>query len=424
MSRNRVSDRRDFLRQALATGAGLGLLHPALVANANAAPNEKIRIGCIGVGNQGKGNLGAHLNSTVAVCEVDSTRLGEAKARVEKATGKTCAAYSDYRKLLDNKDVDAVVITTPDHWHALIAVDACLAGKDVYCEKPLTLTVVEGRALVKAARKMKSVVQCGSQQRSDTKFRQACEYVRSGRLGKIQKVIVGIPGVNFSGPAVPDGEPPAELDYDFWLGPAPKRPYNVKRVHYNFRFFWDYSGGQMTNWGAHHLDIAQWGLGMDESGPVSIEGKATYHKDNWYEVPQSCEITYRYANGVVMTLSMSGRGGTTFIGEKGEIYVTRGKIEATPAGILKEPLTEQDTHLYVSQSHHGNWLECIRSRKAPICEAEIGHRSATVCHLGNIAIRSGRKITWDPVKEEIVDDKEAAAMVSRPYRAPWKLPQL
>jgi predicted dehydrogenase len=411
--------RRTFLRYGVGVSAALSF--PAIL-RAGDKPSERIRIGCIGVGNQGKGNLGAHIKNVVAVCEVDKTRLAEAKARVEKSNGGTCAAYSDYRKLLDDSNVDAVVVTTPDHWHALITIDACAAGKDVYCEKPLTLTVAEGRAMVNAARRHKRIVQTGSQQRSGKEFRQACELVRNGYIGKVHIIKVGLPGVNFSGPAVPDSTPPAELDYDFWLGPAPMKPYNQKHVHYNFRFFWDYSGGQMTNWGAHHLDIAQWGLGMDESGPVSIEGTAKYHKDRWYEVPESFDVVWTYANGVKILGGQAQKGGTLFIGDKGTIHVNRGKIESDPADILKTKLAEKDVHLYESKSHHGNWLECIKSRKLPVCDVEIGHRSATVCHLGNIAIRSGRKITWDPSKEEILNDKDAAAMLSRPYRAPWKLP--
>jgi len=250
-----------------------------------AAPSDQIRIGHIGVGNQGGNNLKALLRQTVAVCDVDSSRLAAARERVEKENGGTCAAFSDYRRLLDRPDIDAVVVTVPDHWHAQITVDACRAGKDVYCEKPLSLTIADGRAMVDAARQSSRIVQTGSQQRSDARFRLACELVRSGRLGQIHTVRAGIADVNFKGPAVADSAPPPELDYNFWLGPAPDRPYNAKRVHYNFRFFWDYSGGQLTNWGAHNLDIAQWGLSMDESGPVEISGRAKYHAQGWYEVP-------------------------------------------------------------------------------------------------------------------------------------------
>ena len=423
--------RRSFLRRAAASvsvGGVTYFLPPFPKSRGEDAPkaSDQIRIASIGVGNQGKGNTKAHGKNVVAVCEVDSNRLAEAVKLVESAGGKTPAAETDYRKILDRKDVDAVVVTVPDHWHALITVDACHAGKDVYIEKPLTLFITEGRAIVEAARRNKRIVQTGSQQRSDERFRRACEYVRSGRLGKISEVRVGIPGPNWIAKAqgkapVADSAPPPELDFDRWLGPAPKRPFNVNRVHYLFRFFWDYSGGQVTNFGAHHLDITQWALGMDESGPVEVEGTATYHKDGWFETPEKCSITYRYANGVKVVCANGEKGGCTFIGEKGRIFVDRGKIESTPADMLNEELKDTDVKLYASKSHHGNWLDCIRSRKLPICDAEIGHRSATVCHLGNIAIRTGRKIKWDPVREQIVGDQEANAMVSRPYREPWKL---
>ncbi|MBI5759533.1 MAG: Gfo/Idh/MocA family oxidoreductase, partial [Planctomycetales bacterium] len=296
--------------------------------------------------------------------------------------------------------------------------------KDVYCEKPLSLTIGEGRKMVQAARKHGRIVQTGSQQRSDKNFRLACELVRSGRIGKLETVLVGIPGPNHPGEPVPDTDPPSELNYEMWLGPAPQRAYNVKRVHYNFRFFWDYSGGQMTNFGAHHIDIAQWGIGADESGPREIEGTATFHPKGWHEVSETCRINYKYAGGVTMIVGQGQKDipqGATFVGSKGKIFVTRGKITSDPAEILADPLKDSDVHLYASGNHHQNFLDCIQSRKLPICDVEIGHRSATACHLGNIAVRLGRKIEWDPVKEQIVGDPEANAMVSRPYRSPWTI---
>src|SRR6266481_6384748 len=399
MSQNHRISRRHFLRQSRNTlfGAGLGLACPNIFLNRTLAatgeqPSEFIRIGFIGLGGQGNSNLSQLIKNAVAVCDVDKKHLATTKARVEKANNRPCAAYGDYRKLLEDKSIDAVLIATPDHWHALTTINACEAGKDVYCEKPLSLTIAEGQAMVKAARQYQRIVQTGSQQRSDPKFRRACELVRSGRLGKIKTVQVGIAKVNFSGPPVPDAEPPEELDYNFWLGPAPQRPYNPLRVHYNFRFFWDYSGGQMTNWGAHHLDITQWGLGMDESGPISAAAKARFHKENWYEVPEWCEITYKYENGVTVNCGPENKMGARFEGEKGTIYVNRGNLESTPEDLIEQPLADGDVHLYVSKSHHQNWLECIKSRKAPICDVDIGHHSATVCHLGNIAIRTGHKI--------------------------------
>ena len=425
---NQSTNRRDFLRTGGLALAGLGFAGGNLLAQTPttrpAGANERIKIGSIGVGGQGAANMRAHIRNVVAVCDVDAARMATARAAVQKSNGGECFANEDYRRLLENKNVDAVVITTPDHWHALPTVHACQAGKHVYCEKPLTLTIAEGRVMVRAARRHNVVVQCGSQQRSSAGFRQACELVRNGRIGQIRTVRVGIPGTNFVGPAVADSDPPKGLNYDLWLGPAPQRPYNVNRVHYKFRFFWDYSGGQLTNWGAHHLDIAQWGLGMDESGPVSCEGTARYHAERWYEVPQFQELTYTYANGVRLLCGNAHRGGTTFEGEKGTIFVTRGRIESTPPEILQQPLVESDTRLTVSTNHHTNWLDAIRNNRRPICDVEIGHRSATVCHLGNIALRSGQRVQWDPVNERIVGNAQQAAMVEKAYRAPWRLPEI
>ncbi|MDZ4687402.1 MAG: Gfo/Idh/MocA family oxidoreductase [Planctomycetaceae bacterium] len=420
MSRSKLS-RRSFL----AAGA-TALAAPYIIPARAFGANERIVTAHIGVGGQGTSNLNNFLKQgtvPAALCDVDSERLGKA-VKLVTDKGHKCDGVGDYRRLLDRKDIDAIVVTTPDHWHALTTIHACQAGKDVYCEKPLSLTVVEGRRMVEAARDNKRIVQTGSQQRSDDRFRLACELVRSGRLGELKEVHVGIPACNFSGPPVADSKPPAQLDYDMWLGPAPDRPYNEKRVHYLFRFFWDYSGGQMTNFGAHHLDIAQWALDMDNSGPVSVEGTAEFHPQQWYEVTSSCRLTYTYATGVKVVLGQLQediKGGCKFIGTRGSIFVDRGKIVGTPEDLVKEPLPDNATRLYASKNHHQDFLDCIKSRKLPICDVEIGHRSATVCHLGNIAARIGRKVEWDPASEQILRDSEAAAMLSRPYRSPWTL---
>lgn len=421
--------RRGFLRTGLAAGAFLSL--PAGVYRAafaaDSKPSERVRIGCIGVGNQGTPNMKAVLKNVVAVCEVDSNRLAAAAKLVEKDGSGAPQTFADYRKLLEMKDVDAVVITTPDHWHALQTVAACNAGKDVYVEKPLSLTVAEGRAMVKAARDNKRVVQTGSQQRSDAKFRQACELVRNGYLGKIKTVKVGLPKPNWIDRAkmpVPDTDPPKELDFETWLGPAPKVAYNPNRVHYLFRFFWDYSGGQQTNFGAHHLDITQWALGMDEGGPLTVEGTAKYHPEGWYETPDWTDITYTYPNGVTVKCGQDYKDAVTFEGEKGTIWAKRGTIEITLGGEKQDATKVEsggDVKLPVSKNHHQNWLACIKSRELPIADVEIGHRSATVCHLGNIAIRHGKKITWDAAKEQIVGDEAAAKWLTKEYRKPWKL---
>jgi predicted dehydrogenase len=324
--------------------------------------------------------------------------------------------------VLERKDVDAVVVTTPDHWHALITIAACQAGKDVYCEKPLTLTIAEGRRMVEAARNHQRVVQTGSQQRSGKEFRTACELVRNGAIGEVHTVLAGLPGPNHPGPLGPDTAPPANLNYEMWLGPAPQRQYNEKRVHYNFRFWWDYSGGQMTNWGAHHIDIAQWGLGMDETGPVSVEGTATFHPEHVHEVTETCRLTHTYANGVKLIVGQGQKdvpGGTTFVGSKGKIHVNRGKLSSDPKELVDQSTDGLAIKLAVSNNHHQNFLDCMRSREKPVCDVEIGHRSATVCHLGNIVARLGRGIQWDPQAERIVGDDEAQGMVDKAYRGEW-----
>ena len=419
MSQHHHVNRRQFISTAAAV-----LAVPTILPRSVFGANERIVTGHIGVKNQGTNNLKAFRSTAAVVCDVDRDVLAKAAKLLESNGVSKPGVHHDYRELLDRKDIDAVVVTTPDHWHALMTIDACKAGKDVYCEKPLSLTISEGRKVVDTARKTNRVVQTGSQQRSDKRFRLACELVRSGKIGKVKTVLVGIPGVNFAGPPVPDSDPPAELDYDFWLGPAVKKPYNAKHVHYNFRFFWDYSGGQMTNFGAHHLDIAQWGLGMDDSGPVATEGTATFHPEHWYEVTQTCRVTHTYANGTTVVVGQGQKDiieGVTFIGTEGSIFVDRKKLTSAPMEIARESLSGSDVHLAVSDNHHQNFLDCVKTRKRPIADVAIGHRSATVCHLGNICVRLGRKIQWDPAAETLIGDEQASAMLSRPYRSPWTI---
>ena len=424
------ADRREFLRRAAAalaapTAASAAAAAPLYVPASSFGANDRVATAHVGVGGQGRGNLGRFLAKSdaqpVAVCDVDAGHAAEAAAMVGKAGGSV-AVTADYLELLGRDDVDAFVVSTPDHWHALPTIHACESGKDVYCEKPLTLTVAEGRRMVDAARRHDRVVQTGSQQRADQKFRRACGLVRSGAVGELREVFVGIPGPNHPGEPVPDGGPPAELDYDRWLGPAPDRPYNVKRVHYNFRFFRDYSGGQITNWGAHHLDIAQWGLGTDGTGPVSVRGDGTFHPRDWHEVTETCAVEYGYADGRRIRLSQKTGdwpGGVTFVGDAGRIHVDRGRLSAEPQRLLDHAADGGGIELYESDDHVGNFLACVRSRETPICDVEIGHRSATLCHLANIAVTAGRELTWDPVAERFAADAGANALLDRPNRPPY-----
>jgi len=416
--------RREFMGKAAAGLAGLGIpyLVPgrALGAEDKVAANERITIGQIGVGGMGNAHTGALLgNPRVEIAAVADVYEPH-RLSTQKRIGGNCAAYSDFRKLLERKDIDAVVIATPDHWHALATIYACEAGKDVYCEKPFSLTIEDGRAMVRAVQRNGRIFQVGSQQRSDDNFRLACELVRSGKIGKLKMTRVGIGG----GPSCdyePNVDPPPTLDWDMWLGPAPWVPYTPKRCIYNFRWFYDYSGGMMTDWGHHHNDIAQWGMGTELTGPVYIEGKATFPTSGLYDTATNFDVTYRYADGNVLNTSNRNRHGITFTGTDGWVYVDRGIIEADPPELLTEELGPADVHLYRSPGHHDNWLDCIKTRKKTICHEEIGFRSVSVCHLGNIAMRLGRPLHWDPVNERFIGDEEANRWLSRPYRAPWHL---
>jgi predicted dehydrogenase len=422
--------RRDFVK---GTVGALPLIVPGTaLGGAPKAASDRITLGFIGVGIQNRGHLGHFLGmqdvQVLAVCDVDTTRREHAKNTVEKRYAKNqksgqyqgCAAYVDFRDLIARSDIDAVVIATPDHWHAIPVLEACKAKKDIYCEKPLTLTIREAKAMIDAVRKYGRVFQTGSQQRSDREFRVACELVRSGRIGKIKTV-----NVNVGGPSRPCDLPEENLepglDWDRWLGPAPKRPYNSvlspRGVHNHFpnwRSYREYSGGAMTDWGAHHFDIAQWGLDMDHSGPVEIIPPDDPKADRG--------VRYLYANGVELVHGPGG--GVQFIGTEGEITVNRGVLQSKPENIIKEPLGDKDVHLYRSPGHQRDWLNCIRSRKLPICDVEIGARSVTVCHLGNLAYWNHRKLRWDPSAWHFVGDPEANGWLDRPRRDPWQLPQV
>lgn len=428
--------RRDFIKRA-----GAGLAFPAVVPasvlgrQGKKPPSERITVGVIGMGYQARGHLGLLIRhpdvKVLAVCEVDRTRREHAKHMVEEwysadtsiGSYKGCDAYVDFRELVARPDIDAVLISTPDHWHCIPAVEAMKHGKDVFCEKPLTLTIAEAKLLIDVTRKYKRVFQTGSQQRSSREFRVACEAVRNGRIGRIKQVYVAVGGPSrwCDLPAEPM-EP--GLDWDMWLGPAPMRPYNSvlspRGVHSHFpawRDFREYSGGGMTDWGAHHFDIAQWGLGMDESGPVEVIPPPDPSKGHG--------VRFLYENGVEVIHSGwtapngKGFGGVNFVGENGWIHVDRGQLESSPEAVVKEPLGANEKPLYKSPGHHQDWFDCIRSRKRPICDVEIGARSVTVCHLGNLAYWYGRRLRWDPKRWRFIGDREAESWKDRPRRAPW-----
>lgn len=424
--------RRSFLKETVVGGALLSLSprsHRAIFAAE--PPSERVRVGMIGVGNQGgpKNNMKYFLNNIVALCDLDKNYLAEAGEFLQKQANLSAVMTDDYRRLLDAKDIDAVVVTVPDQWHATMTIDACRAGKDVYCEKPLTLVIGEGKPMIAAARDHRRVVQTGTMQRSAAEFKLAVELVQKGIVGQVRAVNVTLPGPNWierAGRPVADSAPPEGFDYNRWLGPAPLRPYNKNHVHYLFRFYWDYSGGQQTNFGAHHLDIAQWGLGMDDSGPTSVEGSAVFNPDGWYETPDTTDIRYTYANGVVLTCrqkpkSKSPEQGTEFVGEKGSLFAYRGGIATNPPELLKDVELPKIVSSEANISHVTNFFDCVKSRKTPVADVSIGHRSATVCHLGNIAVQTKKKIVWDPKTETIVGDAEASKWLTKEYRSPWTL---
>ena len=416
--------RRQFLgRGAILTGGAVAA--PYFVSSRVFGASERIGIGGIGVGRQGRGILGVPDSQLVAAADVN---LPRAKAVAEKARAK---AFQDYRKMLDLKEVDAVTIGTPDHWHALCAIHACQAGKDVYVEKPMTLTIREGRKMVEAVRKHGRVLQVGSQQRSLAANRIGCELVRAGGIGKVRKVIAhNYPSpweCGFSGQPVPEG-----LDWDMWCGPTDVVPYHADlykpRAKPGWISFRPYSGGEMTGWGSHGLDQVQWALGMDESGPVEVwtEGEKLIlprqtepgpRLDSACSVPK---VFFRYPGDVVMELGKGPAGGAIFIGQKGTVTIDRGKFRSDPPEIAEKALKSAAGG---GESHKGNWVACIKSRAKPVADVEIGHRSATVCHLGNIARLLGRKLRWDPVKEVFTGDAEANTYLDRPRRKPYQIPE-
>ena len=428
--------RRSFLKGAAAAALPAWFVEAEL-ARAQQQPstsaNEKPNVALIGCGSRGSGDIrdAGKFGNVVALCDVDESHFGNPLQSFPKA--KT---YSDFRKVLERNDIQVILNCTPDHWHTLINLAALKAGKDVYSEKPLTLTIDEGKRVVAAVGETKRILQTGSQQRSDRRFRLACELVRNGRLGQITNVTTIIPSGLRGGP-FKTAPVPAKLNWDFWQGQTPDIAYVPERCHFSFRYWYTYSGGTMTDWGAHHNDIALWGLGLEASGPSTIEGRPLVEPiPGGYTAASEYEIHYTYANGVkhlctsttingpfgdVLRQPKPGElaNGIKFEGPEGWIFVTRGKIEASRPEILSEPLTSKKVSLYVSNDHMGNFFDCVRSRKAPIAEAAIGHRSVSVCHLGVIALRLGRKLNWDPAKEQFIDDKEANSYVSREMRKPW-----
>jgi len=428
--------RRHFLKKTTSIAAGAFAL-PCIVPSPasgkdSISASNRIVMGCIGVGSQGIGDMNGFLGKKevqiVAICDVDARHRNRAKGTVDRKYGNSdCKTYLDYREMIARGDLDAVMIAVPDHWHGIVSVTALEAGLDVHGQKPLARTIVQGRAICNAVKRYDRIWQTGSQQRSESNFLRACELVRNGRIGKVSRVEVGLP----DGPGNRPYEPrpvPQGLDWDFWLGPAKWRPHcNFGRgsCHWDWRWIMDYSGGQLTDWAGHHIDIAHWGLGLDRSGPVEIEGKGNYLKDGIYDTPSRYKFKCKYANGMEMTVantsSLPKGMGTVWYGDKGWIHVKRGGLWAEPVRVLKETIGPNEIKLYESRGHKQNFLDCIMSRQETIAPAEVGHRSISVALLGEIAMLTRRKLKWNPQKEQFLNDDQANRMLSRPMRSPWHL---
>ncbi len=425
--------RRQFIKSAanLSIGSALFNVVPAsaLGRGSRPAPSNRIVIGCIGVGGQGLSNMHAFLGQPdtqiVAVCDVDSAHLSAARLEVERHYTSTCAAFTDFRELCSRTDIDAISMATPDHWHAVTAVTALNAGKDMYGEKPLSHCLAEGRAIADAQKRNARVWQTGSWQRSQAHFRHAAELVRNGRLGKVKRIEVGLP----TGSACPKLEfkdPPAELNYEMWLGPSRYSPFCEQRTHYNWRWQLDYGGGQLMDWIGHHADIANWGMGWDRTGPETIEGSGVYPIEGIWNAATSYSFTCTYKEGIEMLVADTGnhnvKPGTKWIGENGSwIWVDRPGVEASNKSLLEEEIGPDEIQLFRSPGHQREFLDCVKTRHLTTCPAETSHRAASIGHLGQIAMLTGRKIRWNPEKEEIADDPEASRMLSTPMRSPWHI---
>jgi len=424
--------RREFLRGAGAVAAAPYVISSAaLGAGGLAAASDRITTALIGSGGRGQ-QIIAGGDKVLAVCDVDATHREAARAKIDALSGnQDCAAYEDFREVLQRDDIDAVVVATPDHWHVPIAIAAVKAGKSVYVEKPVSRSIREGRILADVVRRYGAIVQVGSQQRSPEyeKFTRACELVHNGRIGELKKVGVEILTRGGKDNLWAPRKAPPELDYEMWLGPAPWSPYHPERVHYKFRFVSDFSGGDLTNWGAHHLDIAQWGIGADGSGPVEVQGYGKRNASGIHDTFYDLHVDFLYANGVkveLRSLAGTGSGGVRFEGTEGWIFVGRDGMQAEPESLLTARIGPNDIHLAPPDqagSHMGIWLDCVRSKNAKGLNVpvEVGHRSATVCHLANIAMELGRKLQWDPAAEQFVDDDQANRMTDRTMREPWRV---
>jgi predicted dehydrogenase len=431
------SSRREFVKRSAAAAVGVFVIPEIIPSSAlglggKIPPSSRVVMGQIGTGSQGTSNMRDFIKlkdqvQFVALCDVDSNRLLATKELVEKTNNnKNCRTYRDYREFLEKEKLDAVSIAIPDHWHGIIYTETVKKKVDVYGEKPICRTINDGKVIVSAVQKNNIIWQTGSWQRSQENFRHGAELVINGRIGKIKYIEVGLPDGTMGIGTPPIQEVPKELDWDLWLGPALKVPFRGV-CHWNWRWILDYSGGQLTDWSGHHIDIANWGAGLEHTGPVEIEGVGVYPREGIYNVPVEYDFVCKYANGIVMRVANSSRQpmgmGTRWIGDFGWVHVDRGgKISASDPKILEEKIGEKEIHLYKSTNHWQNFIDSIRSRKPAIAPVEVAYRAISVGLLGEIAMTTGQKIMWDPDKQEITGNPAASRLLSRPYRKPWTLP--
>jgi predicted dehydrogenase len=445
--------RRELIRSAGAAAVGLSFptIVPSSVFGAQ-APSNRLALACIGLGIQGTGNMRAFLGNqevrVAAICDVHQTQLQKGKQVVDKwYDNADCAVSGDFREVVGRKDIDAVQITAPDHWHPLIAIEAARQKKHMYCEKPMGWSFRAAKAVQKAVHDSGVVFQFGTQQRSGGFFRQACELVRNGKIGQLKTILVGVPG-SWTCPKQPTEPVPPELDYEMWLGPAPMAPYCYERCRpytdtprnpggWGGWSIWycisDYCIGMIGNWGVHHLDIAQWGNGTDLSGPTEIQGTGTFPQDMLTDCATNWQVENRYANGVTLVhmddatakkhpQQVGGYGhGILFLGSEGWVHVDRERIDANPKSLLKVKFGPNDIRLFKSDNHHVNFVDAVKGRTQPAAPIDIAVRSDTLCWLEQIAIKTGRKLKWDPAKEEFVNDAEATSLLDRPMRSPWQV---
>jgi hypothetical protein len=427
MSNSNQPSRRHFLKTAAAVAAPMVVPATVLGRDGVAAPSERMTLGCIGVGNRGTGNLNHFLSEprtqVLAVCDVDRTHRERAR---ELAGLDVNSAYIHFQDVINRDDIDVVSIGTPDHWHAINTIAAANAGKDIFCEKPVSLTIAEGRKMVDAVKANDTILQVGTWRRSIGECRHACELVRNGYVGELHTIEAVVPeGHAIRGeidPAHPEMPVPDGFDYDLWLGPAPEKPYTPGRCHFNFRWILDYSAGFITDWGAHYYDVAQWGNNSDDTGPVTISGAAEFPREGLYDASIKHLITYTYATGVRLVAYTGKGGGVKFIGSEGWLHVESNKVTSEPASIAETVLKDTDKRLESPLGNHiYNFVDSVFTRETPAAPIEVGHRSASICHLGHIATTLKRELHWDPAKEEFINDAEANLLRDRPGRGPWQL---